>query len=275
MTTRRNWTREEVIVALALYLSRPFGSIHSRNPDVQAVAEILNRSPGAVARKIGNLAYYDDQLTAKGLSHTARIDQEVWEEFIGDRTGLRSIEAVFKAASDIAAHDFDGDISFLADSPGLVATERLSERKERLYTGFFRATVISNFDGRCAVSGLRVPQLIEAAHILSWAEREDLRLVPANGLALCTILHRAYDADLLGIDPDGLLHVSKQLKHGAKDSLFEKFFNDIDASAHLRKGKRYNPNPAFLDQKFQTFLVADKNGISNERAAAFLSSIRR
>jgi len=36
---RRLWSREELLVALNLYLKLPFGKMHSRNPEVIRLAD--------------------------------------------------------------------------------------------------------------------------------------------------------------------------------------------------------------------------------------------
>lgn len=260
MAKGEKWTRDEVVIALALYLSRPFGSLRSTNPDVRAVADILGRSPGAVSRKIGNLGSFDPDLPAKGLSHAARADRLVWDEFIGANPGMKPVDAVFLEAGCIASTRFDADLSFLAEQTPPERTEGVALRKVRLTEGFFRAAVLSNYDGRCAVTGLRAPQLLEAAHILPWAEHESLRMVPANGLSLCTLLHRAYDADLIGIDPSGLLHVSRLLAEKSRGSSLEVFFRSLDGAARLKEARRFPVNPDFLAEKYKGFLSLQKNG---------------
>lgn len=270
MAAGEKWTRDEVVIALALYLSRPFGSLRSTNPDVQAVAGILGRSPGAVSRKVGNIGSFDSDLPAKGLSHAAKADRLVWEEFIGAKPGMKPVDAVFLEAGRIAASKYDADLSFLAEKPCPERTEGTALRKVRLTEGFFRAAVLSNYDGRCAVTGLRAPELLEAAHILPWAEHESLRMVPANGISLCTLLHRAYDVDLIGIDPGGLLHVSRLLAEKSRGSSLEGFFRSLDGAARLQEASRFRPNPDFLAEKYAGFLASQKNGGNEEKAGAFL-----
>jgi putative restriction endonuclease len=63
--------------------------------------------------------------------------------------------------------------------------------------------------GRCAVSGLPEPLLLDAAHIASDKD-ERLGRVP-NRIPLSKIHHAAFDAHLIGIDPDYRLHVSERL----------------------------------------------------------------
>lgn len=62
MSRQNLWTDEEVMLALLLYLSRPFGQLRSTHPDVVRLASQLGRTPDAVSRKIGNLDFCDDSL---------------------------------------------------------------------------------------------------------------------------------------------------------------------------------------------------------------------
>ena len=56
---RRNWTKDELILTFALYLRLPFGKMHHNNPDVIYIAQLINRTPGAVAMRLGNFASLD------------------------------------------------------------------------------------------------------------------------------------------------------------------------------------------------------------------------
>jgi len=53
---RRLWSREELLVTLNLYLKLPFGKMHSRNPEVIRLADLLERSPNAIAMRLTNFA---------------------------------------------------------------------------------------------------------------------------------------------------------------------------------------------------------------------------
>ncbi len=62
------WTREEMILVLNLYLKLPFGRMDRRNPDVIHLAEIIGRTPNAVALRLVNYASYDPILQQRGIS---------------------------------------------------------------------------------------------------------------------------------------------------------------------------------------------------------------
>ena len=98
-------------------------------------------------------------------------------------------------------------------SPPQAAERRYALRvvKQRLHQGSFREAVITAYSGRCALSGLREHRLLDAAHIVS--DKDELLGQPVvpNGLPLSKIHHAAFDADLIGIDPDYRVHVSGRL----------------------------------------------------------------
>jgi putative restriction endonuclease len=70
----------------------------------------------------------------------------------------------------------------------------------------FQFEVLKRYGARCAVCDIAVSQVIDAAHLCPVDDdgSDDAR----NGLPLCATHHRAFDAALFGLDPDGLRIVS-------------------------------------------------------------------
>lgn len=87
----------------------------------------------------------------------------------------------------------------------------LREVKQRLHQATFREAVITAYRGRCALSGLREPILLDAAHIIADAHEELGQPIVQNGIPLAKTHHAAFDAHLIGIDPDFRIHVAKRL----------------------------------------------------------------
>ena len=46
------WTKEQVKLAFHLYCQLPYGRIHGRNPEIIALAQVIGRTPDAVAMKM-------------------------------------------------------------------------------------------------------------------------------------------------------------------------------------------------------------------------------
>src|SRR5258705_247214 len=119
--------------------------------------------------------------------------------------------------------------------PATVLERRYALRavKQRLHQGSFREAVIAAYGGRCAVSGLPEPMLLDAAHIV---EDRDERLgqpVVPNGIPFSKIHHAAFDAHLIGIDPDYRLHVSERLLGPNDGSMLEALKALNGTSIHL------------------------------------------
>ncbi len=87
MADRKAWTREESVVACALYAVTPYNQIQSHNPQVVAVAEKLGRSPASLAMRMTMYAGLDPVSQAKGhkgFDATTKQDREVFAEFQKD-----------------------------------------------------------------------------------------------------------------------------------------------------------------------------------------------
>lgn len=82
---------------------------------------------------------------------------------------------------------------------------------QRLHQATFREAVLAAYDGRCAISRLPERRLLDAAHIVADGDEALGQPVVANGLPLSKVHHAAFDANLIGVDPDYRVHVSKQL----------------------------------------------------------------
>jgi putative restriction endonuclease len=87
----------------------------------------------------------------------------------------------------------------------------LREIKARLHQASFRDAVLSAYGGRCTISHLPEPRLLDAAHIIMDADEQFGQPIVSNGLPLTKIHHAAFDAHLIGIDPDFRIHVSDRL----------------------------------------------------------------
>ena len=84
---RKNWTREELIVAFNLYCKIPFGKINYHNEQIIKLAKAIGRTPSAVAWKLVNFASFDPTLkerNIKGATNAGKLDKVVFEEFYHD-----------------------------------------------------------------------------------------------------------------------------------------------------------------------------------------------
>jgi putative restriction endonuclease len=131
------------------------------------------------------------------------------------------------------------------------------ETKQRLHQSAFREMVLDAYQERCAFSGLPVRRLLQAAHIVADSEAEGIAAV-RNGIALSTIHHAAFDAHLLGIDPDGKVAVSKRLMQLTDGPILEQGLKGMAGSRiHLPKSKTDWPDRNLLARRFELFTKAN------------------
>ena len=83
----------------------------------------------------------------------------------------------------------------------------------RIGQDMFRAGLLDFWEGRCAVTGLAVPDLLRASHIKPWAvcATDAERLDVWNGLLLAPHLDAAFDRGFITIADDGTVTVSTVL----------------------------------------------------------------
>jgi putative restriction endonuclease len=126
----------------------------------------------------------------------------------------------------------------------------------RLHQQRFRAAVLSAYATRCAVCSLRERDLLDASHIIADGEPEGAATV-TNGIALCTIHHRAYDRNLMGIDPDGQVHISRRLLEEHDGPMLRGGLQAFHGASILRPRRvEEHPDPDRLRARFGVFLQA-------------------
>lgn len=132
----------------------------------------------------------------------------------------------------------------------------LREVKYRLHQASFREAVISAYHGRCALSGLPEPMLLDAAHII--ADKDDRLGQPVvpNGIPLSKIHHAAFDAHLIGIDPDYRIHVSERLLRRNNGPLLETLKQLDRGRLRLPARLKDRPDRDRLAMRFEIFKAA-------------------
>lgn len=81
---RRNWSRQETLMALAFYLCPPFPSENWGDSDteIQLLAGEIGRTESAVCLMIANLRASDPNQTDIGFTNTAGMDRQAIREYL-------------------------------------------------------------------------------------------------------------------------------------------------------------------------------------------------
>ena len=127
--------------------------------------------------------------------------------------------------------------------------------RQRLHQATFREAVLAAYDGRCAISGLPEARLLDAAHIVGDTHESLGQPLVINGLPLSKLHHAAFDANLIGIDPDFRIHISEMLLSMNDGPLFEQGIKAV-AGRTLRPPVRAKdlPDRDRLAQRFAMYL---------------------
>lgn len=250
---QRLWTREELVLAINLYAKISFGQMHQRNSKVQELAALIGRTPGSVARRLGNFASLDPVHRArgiKGLSNAGSLAEEVWQEF------YKNWDNSFEASEQLLAtykHAHLEELYNLDYSDIEKGADRVRMVKTRLNQYRFRQIVLSNYDSTCCITGIKQPVLLIASHITSWSKYENNRLNPANGLCLNALHDKAFDKGLLSVSAkDYTILISSSLKK-TRTIDAEDYFLKYEGK-EIRFPKKFMPDAQFLEIHNKFFL---------------------
>jgi HNH endonuclease len=233
----RRWTREESMLVYRLYCEIPFGKMHKGNPLVVEIARRLDRSPSSIALKLVNFAHLDPAQRARGvrgMANVSALDREVVAAFTNDwDTAVAETSERWKLPDEAE--------SDAVDERG--ETEATASVKVRLTQRFFRRAVLAAYDSTCCACGISTSRLVLASHIVPWAAAPEHRTNPRNGLALCALHDRAFDAGLVTVTPLYVMEVSRHLHDDAP--VARAAFADL-AGGKIRLPTRFAPSHDFL-----------------------------
>lgn len=222
-----DWQEDELLLTLHLYCRTPFGKLHKTNPDIIQLANIISRSPSAVALKAVNFASLDPSIHQKGMSNTSKADRAMWNAFMQNSTDIaEKAEALYE--SRITNPEPVTSIYEIKEPKFPTGeTETIREIKARRVQNFFRRTVLQSYGNRCAISGLAIPQLLVASHIIPWSEDVSRRADPTNGIALNGLYDKAFDRHLISFDEDFRVVLSPKIKAKSEDAMIREYFFEL------------------------------------------------
>lgn len=170
----------------------------------------------------------------KSLKKYAEYEQEVVvaDRIVAQETNPQTISKKLIAYFDITTEGED----------------QLSITKRRKGQDYFRRMILANYGGRCALTGISVPQLLLASHIIPWADKSHKkdRLNPCNGICLSALYDKAFDKGLFTISPDDYtIQLSSALREYGTQEYFDKQFGSISGK-QITMPIEYKPNRDFL-----------------------------
>lgn len=178
-----------------------------------------------------------------------------------------AILPVFVAADDPTHLQF----ALVADLPTVLVTSAGPEdmllaagRREyatravmfRLHQQHFRRVVLKAYREQCAICRLRHMELLDAAHILPDRHPRGDPLI-TNGLGLCKIHHSAFDANILGVDPDARVHIRHDVLNEIDGPMLRHGLQELHGTLlQLPRRESLRPDKEFLAERFAVFHAA-------------------
>lgn len=244
-TDRRNWSRDELLVVFRLYCRTPFGRLHQRNTEIIDLAHHIGRTPGAVAMKACNFASLDPHQQARrirALGNVSRADRELWESFAQDSEAVaQEAEAAFVRITGEEREEYVPELK-LPQGPA----ERETVVRARRVQSFFRTAVLASYENRCALTGLAIPELLNASHIIPWSADSSRRADPSNGICLNALHDRAFDRGLLTFDDNLRTVLSSHISDYEESPMQSELLLSV-AGRPLQPPVRFLPAPEALE----------------------------
>jgi putative restriction endonuclease len=129
------------------------------------------------------------------------------------------------------------------------------ETRVRLHQAVFRGRILRAYSSTCTICRLKEVRLLDAAHIAGDLEEKGEPIVP-NGLSLCSIHHRAFDQELVGVSPDYTVHVSKRLLEEEDGPMLELLKQFHTQPIVVPSRAAWRPDKERLAERFERFAAA-------------------
>lgn len=252
---QNRWTKEQTIIVFNLYCKIPFQKASATNPDIVRIAKIIGRSPNSVKMKIGNFGSFDPELRRKGivgLSNVSKLDKDIWDEFNSnwEKLAYESELLIAKFLKKDIGNVNDVDLTDIPEGK-----DRLSAVKVRINQNFFRQAVLSANNYSCCITGIKVPQLLIASHIIPWSKRKETQLNPRNGLCLNALHDKAFDY--------GFITISTEYRIKVSNAIYDKYNNDPNTinwfneyqNNKINLPERFVPEKQFLEYHYENIFL--------------------
>jgi HNH endonuclease len=89
--------------------------------------------------------------------------------------------------------------------------------------GIFRKTLLKAYANKCAFSGISIPEILDAVHIVPWSKCEQgERLDPRNGLLCTNMHHKLFDAGKIFVTEEYRISLNNYLLNRRNTSKMER-----------------------------------------------------
>ena len=172
-----------------------------------------------------------------------------WENFAINSEG--TINSILQGSES-----YDSDNESASEYQDYTGKDRTVLAKTRIGQSFFRKSVLSAYAYRCCITGLAIPKLLVASHIVPWRDDPANRLNPSNGLALSILHDKAFDLGMITIHDDLTVRVS-QKEFSVGDTFFVTALKSYDGKS-IALPDKFQPQEDFLAYHRQNIFIGNR-----------------
>jgi putative restriction endonuclease len=253
----RSWTRKEVLLAINLYCKLPYQKLRQTTPEIIELAHLLGRTPSAISMRCCNYVQFDpvESKRVKGFTRAAQLDRSIWAEINDDWD-------TFATESERLLEEYRQEKQYVQkQKPAIQGRTAMLQENEipigrvkeqivhvRIGQRFFREAVLSAYNHRCCITGLRHDALLIASHIKPWKDSDPKteRTNPCNGLCLSPLYDKAFDSGLMTIDNQYRIVFAKTINDCADERTVTYLFKYYEGKK-LNLPERFLPKKTFLE----------------------------
>lgn len=179
-----------------------------------------------------------------------KIVQPIWDEFFNNQEELIFLSEKILAEKENSTIENKYQ-ELLFDIKDFKGETKIREVKTRVNQSVFREMVLANYTTKCAITGIDLPQLLLASHIMPWSKNEEHRLNPENGICLSALYDKAFDKGIIGINQNYEVILSSTLKKKKDTIFFKNNFAPIE-NLKITEPVKYLPRKEFLEYHLDT-----------------------
>ena len=142
--------------------------------------------------------------------------------------------------------DFQYPKHLLSDLDTLKGKEVVRSVKTRSNQNVFRKMILQIYNNECCITGLNIPEINRASHIIPWSADKDKRLDPRNGLCLSATYDAAFDRNLISLDEDYRIIISKDIKDHYTSQSVDQYFLKKEGQ-RITMPNSYKPESSYLE----------------------------
>ncbi len=144
------------------------------------------------------------------------------------------------------------EINIVSENEEIERRYATRQMVQRLHQGSFREKVLLAYREHCAVCRLKHRELLDAAHIIP--DNKGGKAIVSNGLSLCKIHHAAFDQNILGISPDYLIEIRRDILEEIDGPMLKYGIQQMHGcKIILPRNIALQPNRGYLEERFSSF----------------------